>query len=275
MTELDAANAQLHELSDGLQQKVQEATAELEANLEELRESKQRLEEEQHAREQFIAMVVHEISQPLSAISTYAQLLQRPNLSADGSDRAKAGIVSESRRLARLSQDLAYASQLARNAFQITAADFDLAALVRQQADLARDAAHPEIELDVPDETIPISGDRDRLAQVISNLISNALRHAPGGAVKVRLAQERGKALLSVADTGPGIDPKQLDLIFEPYVRLSGSHGAGPAGSGLGLYIAKAIVDAHHGRIWVESQLGQGTTFYVELALPRGKAAKA
>lgn len=274
MAELDDANMKLRALSEHLQHRVDDATAELHRNLEDLQEAKQQLEDEQEAREQFISMVVHEISQPLTAITAYAQLLQRPDINEPTQSKASSGIVSESRRLARLARDLSYASQLARRTFQIEPVIFDLGALIREQADLfALGAEDNGVAVTVPDEPLWISGDRDRLSQVVSNLLANAFRYAPGGQVDVKLNRSGTAAAISVRDTGPGIDPKQLDLVFEPYVRLGVAAGAA-AGSGLGLYIAKAIVEAHGGRIWVESELGKGTTFHVALPV-KGSAAAA
>jgi signal transduction histidine kinase len=267
MIDLDVANRKLKDLSEDLQHRVDVATEELQRHVEQLEQAKLDLEEERESREQFISMVVHELGQPLTAINVYAQLLQRPDRAADMRERAGNGILAASKTLARLARDLSYASQLARRAFQINAGSFDLAALVRDQVEVARNSAeNTEIGVDVPAEALTISGDQERLAQVISNLIANAFRHAPGHSVQVSLKVVRGEAVVSVQDTGPGIDPRQLELIFEPYVRL-GTQGEEPSGAGLGLYIAKAIVDAHNGDIRVESELGHGTRFDVKLPI--------
>jgi signal transduction histidine kinase len=276
MAELDDANMKLRALSENLQHRVDEATAELQQNLAELQEAKDRLEAEQRTREQFISMVVHEISQPLTAITAYSQLLQRVDLPAPSRDRASHGIVTEARRLARLSRDLSYASQLARNTFEIAASPIDIAALVREQADLARIGQEDQpLDLSVPPQPVWISGDPDRLAQVISNLLANAFRYAGGGQIKVHLAASGKEVILSVSDSGPGIDPSQIDMVFEPYVQLR-NQGGETGTAGLGLYISRAIVEAHEGRIWVDSEVGQGTTFQVVLPVrsaPRAKPA--
>jgi signal transduction histidine kinase len=106
---------------------------------------------------------------------------------------------------------------------------------------------------------VTVYGDRDRLLQVLTNLVDNALKFTPaGGTVTVRSEQRDHEIRFSVSDTGPGIPPADRDRVFEPYWRAS--HTAQP-GAGLGLAIAKQIVEQHGGRIWVESEEGQGSTF--------------
>src|SRR5262249_22696407 len=105
--------------------------------------------------------------------------------------------------------------------------------------------------------------DAGRLAQVLGNLVSNAIKYTPGGEVRVRLVASADAALCQVSDRGPGIDPARAGLLFAPYVRLD---EAG-AGTGLGLFIARGIVVAHGGRLWVESARGRGSTFCLTLPL--------
>jgi hypothetical protein len=109
---------------------------------------------------------------------------------------------------------------------------------------------------------------------VVSNLIGNAVKYAPDGSIHVRLSTEAGFAALTVRDEGPGIPPNRLETVFEPYVRLTADQGRpAPQGSGLGLFIARRIVEAHGGRIWAESVPGQGATFNVRLPLTPVPAA--
>jgi signal transduction histidine kinase len=107
--------------------------------------------------------------------------------------------------------------------------------------------------------------DRERILQVFSNLVGNALKFTPeGGSIRVRIAKGDDHVLISVADTGSGIPDEYVPHLFERYWK---GKRDGRTGTGLGLYIAKGIVEAHNGRIWLESRLGVGTTFYFTLPL--------
>lgn len=269
LEEVNAANAKLQAFSTELQQRVEQATAELSQKVAELAEAKRQLEEANQQREQFISMVAHELRQPLTMISGYAQLLERQSLPADVQERARATLVAETRRLGRLVQDLADASQLAAGQFQLYIGEYDLAQIVREQVELARaNTERHTIRLDVPPESVPAMGDQDRLAQMLLNLLGNAVKYSPGGPIKVRVAVEQQQALVTVSDHGPGIPPDRLEAIFQPHVRLDGQEtGSRPKGTGLGLYIARGIVESHGGRIWAESVPGQGTTFKICLPL--------
>jgi signal transduction histidine kinase len=115
----------------------------------------------------------------------------------------------------------------------------------------------------VPDTPVMMEGDPDRIQQVLANLIDNARKNAPADlAIEVSLEQDENVARLVVEDHGPGIHPDQLERVFDKFVR--GRTGA-VSGTGLGLYISRRIVDAHEGRIWVESRPGISTKFIVEL----------
>jgi signal transduction histidine kinase len=117
--------------------------------------------------------------------------------------------------------------------------------------------------------------DPDRLAQVLTNLLTNAITHTAGGEIMVRLRLDGDEALLTVSDDGRGIPQDRMDLIFEPGRQFVDHEPGGRSrGSGLGLHITKGIVEAHGGRIWVESSSGHGSTFYITLPLtPSTEAA--
>jgi signal transduction histidine kinase len=237
----------------------------------ELDRANRRLEEAQRRREELISMVAHDLGMPLTTLRGYAEVLGRPNVSPATRERARSVIASETRRLARLVEDLLDVSRVASGRFRVQPVTCDLADISREQVELARARSERHtIHLDAP-ETMPTTCDRDRVAQVFSNLLANAITHTAGGRILVRLWIEDHQARLSVQDEGPGIPADSLESIFEPHVRLA-RNGAGrrpPKGAGLGLSIARGIVEAHGGRIWAESSPGQGATLNVSLPLPR------
>lgn len=266
--ELDLANAELSTLNAEMAGRVEEATRELSQKLAELAEAKQRLEEERKQREQFISMVTHELRQPLTSLNANAQLLGRPSTSEATRERARNTLMSQVQRLNRLIQDLSDVSHLTDNTFSLKMGRWDLAALILEQVELARsDPRGAGVEAEVPSGVVPVEGDRDRISQVLSNLLSNAMKYGGGGPVRASLRVVDKRAVLSVRDQGPGIPPDRLDAIFEPYVRLSSPEGADEAsGLGLGLYIARRIVEVHGGRIWAEES-ENGAYFVVSLPL--------
>jgi signal transduction histidine kinase len=135
--------------------------------------------------------------------------------------------------------------------------------VLREIVDLKqRTTAEHELVLEAP-ERLDGLWDRERLGQLAANLVSNAIEHAPGGRVVVRLTEQAGEALLSVSDEGPGIPPERAGELFLPFARLGGR--GTQEGRGLGLYIVKAIAEEHGGRVWVESTPGRGSTFRVAL----------
>jgi two-component system, sensor histidine kinase and response regulator len=241
-----------------------------------LDEAHGQLEEAQRQREEFITMVAHELSGPLTVVLGYAEALGRPKTSPDAQRRACEAIVSEARRMVRLVADLAAAANLAAGRFEIQPAPCDQTTLVGEQIELARVTTdHHTIRLEAPSEVVCGLCDRDRVAQLLTNLLANAIKYTPGGAIQVRLWAEGEDARLSVSDEGPGISPEDQSAIFEPHVRLVPSEAAGESkGAGLGLHIARGIVQAHGGRIWIESPDGHGATFHVALPLAPTAATK-
>ena len=229
----------------------------------------------QHQRETFISMIAHDLGQPLTAIRGYAEILGHSNVSQEVQQRARDVIRSETGRMARLVEDLADAAHLAAGQFQIQPVSCDLAEIAREQVDLARARIERHtLHLDAPPENVPTMCDHDRIAQVLSNLLTNAINYTTHGEIRVRLWVEGEQARLTISDEGPGIPPDGLDVIFEPHRRLaSNGDGDEPKGAGLGLHIAKGIVEAHGGRIWVESAEGHGATFSLSLPLAPTTAA--
>lgn len=268
LEELDAANAKLQSFNVELQRRVEQATAELNEKLRELAEAKQRIEDAQRQREEFISMIAHELGQPLTMIGGYAQLLGREGVTHEARERARTTIISQTRRLGRLVSDLSDASQLATGRFTINPTTCDLIELIQEQVESAKaSAGNHIIRVALPPGPLMAEVDRDRIAQVLSNLLDNAVKYSESGVIRVGLQTEDERALIQVSDDGPGVPVDQLQTIFEPRVRFVAGPSDRPTGSGLGLYIARGIVEAHGGRIWAENSAGPGASFWVSLPL--------
>lgn len=216
---------------------------------------------------EFIAMAGHELRNPLTAIRGAAQLMQRRGVY---SERRVETIVNQTRRLERLVDDLLDISRLEAGRLELRPARVDLAQLVHASAEQVR-AISPAHVVRVEVAPGPIEGwwDPDRLGQVLQNLLMNAVKYSPdGGEVLVRLETQDSEVRLSISDRGVGIPAEALSRLFDRFYRAENAAAGSQQGFGLGLYIARSLVEAHGGRIWAESAgPGQGSTFTV--ALPR------
>jgi signal transduction histidine kinase len=216
---------------------------------------------------QFVAMVVHDLKNPVLAIEMAARLLRRPPESEEAFRSYLDALNEEARRLESIVRDLTDDLQVASGHFTLQKAPVDLCALVRQllRAQAAALAAH---QVDIESgERCMVWGDARRLERAAMNLVSNAVKYSPAGTrVVVRVEKSGAFVRLSVSDQGPGISREDLQVIFQPFGRGRRTDTLA-TGTGMGLYIVKQIVDAHSGRIEVESEPGHGATFRVILPL--------
>lgn len=222
------------------------------------------------AREAFLAVVAHEMRTPLTAAKAQAQLALRqlPESEKSAAKKALQTISRQIDRLVKLVADLLDISALEDGRLALDLREFDLAAILPEQIERLGPLS-PELSfsVDAPGPLL-VTGDRDRLDQVITNLVSNAVRYSPeGGKIVIAARTDEAWLHLTVADQGLGIAKEKQSLIFERFGR---AHGASFGGLGLGLWITKGIVEQHHGRIWVESDPSQrpGSVFHVDLPLP-------
>ncbi len=224
----------------------------------------------ERARGEFVAKVSHDLRTPLTIIKGYAFTLERRASDRD-TVRRLAAIGRESDRLAGLVDDLLTLSQAGAGALRVTPAPVDLGGLLAEVEERLRPlAAERGVRLSSSDPDAVILGDRRRLVQVLTNLGVNAVRHTPpGGAVDVTAAVDPQVARITVADTGSGIDPAEIERLLRPF-----EHGDGPAsGSGLGLAIARELTAAHGGVLELGPRVGGGTVATV--AIPAGVAGQA
>lgn len=223
---------------------------------------------------EFLAMVSHELRNPLASLLGYAQFMQR---SQCYDKQAVEVIIGQSRQLDRLIGDLLDVSRLEAGRLELRHASVDLVALARTSAEQARGLSGTHvIRVDAPDRPLVGWWDEGRLAQVLQNLLSNAIKYSPGGEIVLRVQDLGDGAQLAVTDRGVGIASEELPFVFERFYRSSSAAASRIRGIGLGLYISRLLVEAHGGRIRVESQPGRGSTFTLVLpygALDRGEAA--
>jgi signal transduction histidine kinase len=218
----------------------------------------------------FLADVSHELRTPIAALLTFNELLTERTGEDPG---ARAEFLHNSRvqleRLDWLAQNLLELSKLDSGLVLLDLRPDDLRVAVESAVEQARPAARRrklELRLALPDAPIRIRHDPQRIGQVVTNLVGNAIKFTePGGVVDVRVVADDDGARIEVHDTGVGIQPDELPRIFERFYRGSSANEARGSGSGLGLAIVKSIVDMHHGTVEVQSTLGRGTTFLVGL----------
>ena len=225
-------------------------------------ETRQRLE-------QFLGIVAHDLRAPLGVVTTSVELLQEHayDRRRDAIHQILPPIDHATKRMQRLIDDLLDAARIGAGRFQMRYGSMDLAGLAEVvQAQRATTKTH-RITFEAPSR-LEGNWDAQRIEQMLTNLLSNAIRYSPnGGTIRVRVSQEGGQAILSVTDPGIGIAPEQVKKLFQPFFRCDPDVTVG--GTGLGLYIAKAIAEAHGGSISVITQLGKGSSFSVTLPLQR------
>ena len=221
--------------------------------------------------QQFIADVSHELRTPLTVLRGSLEVALEEDRPADEYREAIGNALLEVRHLTRLSQNLLF---LARGQSGRITLSFANADLVRFVTDVTRDllpaASDRSIDLapEVPDEPVRAFIDQDRMQQVLHNLLENAIRYTPPeGRIRVRLRSAPGEATIEVSDTGIGIPAGDQPYVFERFFRSDRARRAYTGGSGLGLSIVRWIVEAHKGRVEVESEPEKGTTFRVHLPL--------
>jgi len=232
------------------------------------------LKEYDRLKSEFVAMVAHDFRRPLTAIRGFAELvLESPDLAPATRSEFMNTIIRETDALASLAEDTLLISRIETGELSFEFAQLDLGALIVECLPLG--LAEHSMLVDTPPEPLRLVADAYRLRQVITNLISNALKYSPqGGTVTIR-ARLRGAdhIAVEVKDQGLGIPSDELPRLFQKFQRVrSPAHLAIP-GTGLGLYICRLIVQGHGGRIWVESEPGKGSTF--GFLLPRDAKAQA
>jgi signal transduction histidine kinase len=246
------------------------ARAEAEAIQRLLAEQNERLREVDRMKDEFVSLVSHELRTPLTSIRGYVELLTDEGALTADQQRFLNVVDRNSQRLLALVGDLLFLAQIDAGEFTLECEEVDLAKIVHESVEACRPLAESrDVELaEQIGSVLPLMGDRARLAQVLDNLVSNALKFTPsGGRVRVALKAAGDRALLEVADTGVGIAAPEQPRLFERFFRSSAAKENAIPGTGLGLTITKAIVERHGGTIALDSAENEGTTVSVELPI--------
>ena len=244
-----------------------------------LEESRRKLREANQAKDQFLATLSHELRTPLNAILGWIRLLRTRTLDEAGAARAFEVIERNTRVQVQLIEDLLDISRIIAGKLRLDMRTVDLVPVIEAALDAVRGLADAkdirlQVSLDVSAASAgPVSGDADRLQQVVWNLLSNAIKFTPkGGRVEIRLERVDTAARITVSDTGSGISPEFLPYVFDRFRQAGGSGG----GLGLGLALVQHFVELHGGRVRAESPgEGHGATFTVELPLAPAAADEA
>jgi signal transduction histidine kinase len=225
-------------------------------------------------RDEILAVVSHDLRNPLNTISVASSLLEL-NPSAEVSAKAQRSIGRAAKQMERLLQDLLDVSRAEAGGMSIERAPVDVVALIDEAFALSLPQAEDKsvkLERRVAGDVGSIEGDRNRLLQVLGNLLGNAIKFVPpGGQVTIGAQHLYGQVRVWISDDGPGIPAEQVPRVFDRFWQANRS---GSRGAGLGLAIAKSIVDAHGGQIGVHSQLGEGSTFFCWLPCSPGSVEK-
>ena len=242
----------------------------------------ERLRELDQLKTEFVSLVSHDLRTPMATISGFADTL-RTNWDALDEDAKK-------RMLERISEKADQLSHLVENVLQVGQIEtgklsYDLRAVdvrdvirrvVRESADAPQEGIGGRVSVQVPDDLPLVLADELRQWQILTNLVGNALKYSPSGsAVEVRATVEQGHVVVSVRDEGPGIDEKDRDKLFQKFTRLKQDSEMRTKGTGLGLYISKAMIEAQGGRIWVDSAPDQGSTFSYSIPRAISRIAEA
>ena len=232
----------------------------------EIKEANIRLHEYDRMKSEFVAIIAHDFRSPLMAIRGFAELvLEDADLPIESRQEFMQTIMDQTDDLARLANDTLLISRLETGQLEYNWQDTELAPLVLEAVPLG--LARHSLVTDVPAGLPAIVADADRLKQVVTNLLNNAVKYSPeGGAITVRV-RERGDQhlVIEIADQGLGIPADQVGRLFQKFERVRTDDHLRVSGTGLGLYICRRIVEGHGGRIWVESEPGRGSTFSILL----------
>jgi signal transduction histidine kinase len=222
-----------------------------------------------------VSIVSHEFRTALTGIQGFSEMMRDEDFTVEEMKEYAGDINNDAQRLNRMITEMLDLDRMESGRFELHRGDVDLNQLIAEVAERARAGApgYP-IRLEL-DEALPaVVGDRDKLVQVVTNLVDNAVKYSPaGGEIQVSSRRGDGLAHVRVRDHGMGISPESLETVFERFSRVESGTSRYIHGTGLGLPIVRQIVQMHGGKAWVESALGQGSTFHFTLPLAGSPSA--
>jgi len=261
-----------------LRNQLDELTVELEKRSREVRNLRQEAEEQNKARAQFIATLAHELRTPLTPVLGSARLLVeqfRPEPESP-QDRLIRSIVRGAETLESRLSDLLNLAQFEAGAFSLEIASVDVGGLLNDLASQFQPLAESKgqsFTLDLPQRLDLVKADRRRIGQVLMNLLENAVKFTPeGGSILLRAMTHDQNLVVKVRDSGPGLSPEEQRRLFQPFYQSEVDRQR-LSGAGLGLSLCKQLVEAHGGKMWVDSELDKGSTFGFSVPL-KGPAVK-
>ncbi len=260
----------LERLNSELETRVSERTAALEATT-------QALQQADHRKDEFLAMLAHELRNPLAPIRSAVQLLRLRELTAAQREQARDVIERQVEHLVNLIDDLLDVSRITRGMITLQLEPVLLGAIVARAVETARpaiDAQRHTLEIDLPDELISVEGDKTRLVQVMANILHNAAKFMdPGGRIRLSARREGLQAVIRVADTGIGIAPDLLPRVFELFTQVHSRSERAQGGLGIGLALVRRLTEMHGGTVTVHSEgPGRGSEFTVRLPVQAAAA---
>jgi signal transduction histidine kinase len=239
------------------------------------RESVERLAELDRLKADFVATITHELKTPLTSLMGYATILRKRATELPEEQREEFFdiMTRQGDRILRLIEELLQSSRLDAGGTKLRREPLDMSAIVKEVGSgLAGMARTHTLTYEVPDRDLGLFGDPAAIEHILTNLLENALKYSdPETEIRLTVEDDDNEVLIKVADHGRGIEPEDLPHIFERFRQANG-HGRTRTSVGLGLYIVRSLVNAHGGRVWADSKLGEGTTFTI--ALPRRAGAE-
>jgi Na+/proline symporter/nitrogen-specific signal transduction histidine kinase len=252
---------------------LEQKSRELEAATAELRAANEQLKELDRLKDDFISTVTHELRTPLTSIRAFSEILcDNPHLDGTRQNQFLTIILKESERLTRLINQVLDLSKIESGKMDWTLSEIDLTEVIKEALTATGQLFQEkniQVELDLPERMPRLVADRDRIMQVLLNLLSNAMKFCnnQAGWVGIRLHVKSGFAQVDVSDNGPGIRPKDQEIIFEKFRQVGDTLTEKPQGTGLGLPICRHIITHFDGKLWVRSEPGHGATFSFTLPL--------
>ena len=263
---------QLERMNDELEARVAARTAELEATAARLRDNESRLQEADRRKDEFLAILAHELRNPLAPIRTGVQLLRLKQLPEPQRDRAREIIGRQVDHMVRLIDDLIDVSRISRGMITLQREEVELGVVIGKAIETVRPVLNERrhsLKVQLPDSSVILRGDEARLAQAISNLLHNAAKYTdPGGRIELSVATIQGSIVIRVRDNGVGLAPEDITKLFELFTQVGTADKRQRTGLGIGLALVRRLVEMHGGSVEAASDgLGLGCEFVVRLPL--------